>query len=177
MRPTALALLALPIVALAWACGPSTPKRPEQIAAEREDAAFEADLRVAIAKARAHLPFFWEHKKDYDANPVADANEYDFMLRIAMDRRDGVKGVERIWVDAVGDDGAGKLSGFVATPPLHLGDLRRDDRVDFAESQIVDWSFVQGRGLMGHYTTRVELPRMEPTRAANLRATLLENPT
>jgi uncharacterized protein YegJ (DUF2314 family) len=176
MRPAALALLALPMLALVWACGPSTPRTPEQIAAEREDAAFEADLKTAVAKARAHLPFFWEHKNDYDANPVADAQEYDFMLRIAVERRDAVRGVERIWVDAVGEDGAGKLSGFVATPPLHLGDLKRGDRLQFAERQIVDWSFVQGHGLLGHYTTRVELPRMDPARAADLRATLLENP-
>jgi uncharacterized protein YegJ (DUF2314 family) len=167
---------ALALLALLSACGPSTPKTPEQIAAEREDAAFEADLKTAIAEARAHLPFFWEHKKDYDANPVADAREYDFMLRIALDRRDGEKGFERIWVEAVGEDGAGKLSGFVATSPLHLGDLRRGDRLVFAEKQIVDWSFVQGRGLLGHYTTRVELPRMDLERAGNLRATLLENP-
>jgi len=171
MRRAVLALLAL-----LSACGPSTPKTAEQIAAEREDAAFEAELKTAISQARAHLPFFWEHKKDYDANPSNDAREYDFMLRVAMDRRDGVRGVERIWVDAVGEDGGGKLSGFVATSPLHLGDVKRDDRIQFSEGQIVDWSFVQGRGLLGHYTTRVELPRMDLERAGNLRATLLENP-
>jgi uncharacterized protein YegJ (DUF2314 family) len=169
-------LAALGLLALLSACGPATLKTPEQIAAEREDAAFEAELKTAAAQARAHLPFFWERKREYDAIGGNDASEYGFMLRIAMDRRDGVRGVERIWVDAVGDGGAGKLSGFVATPPHHLGDLRRDDRIEFTERQIIDWSFVQGRGLLGHYTTRVELPRMDLEQAGNLRAALLENP-
>jgi uncharacterized protein YegJ (DUF2314 family) len=98
-------------------------------------------------------------------------------VRISLDRRDGAKGAEFIWVDAVGQDVDDELlSGFVATPPLHLGNLKRNDRVRFRESQIVDWSFVQGHGLLGHYTTRVELPRMDLERAGNLRATLLENP-
>lgn len=165
---------ALAAAMLVAGCGPQ--KTPEQLAAEREDAAFEAAIQAASVQARAKLPYFWEHKRAYDAAPTHDAIEYDFMLRVAFDRKDGVKGVERIWIEAVGEQGDGRYSGFVATPPQHQGPLKRDDRIEFRERQIVDWAFVQGAGLVGHYTTRVELPRMDPEQAGNLRASLKENP-
>jgi uncharacterized protein YegJ (DUF2314 family) len=140
-----------------------------------EDARFLAEMKMATASARTKLPYFWERKKAYDQAPVVDAPEYDFMLRIALPRRDGVDAREMIWVDAVDND-QGRLSGYVATAPMHLGDLKRTDRITFADRDIVDWAFTTRHGLVGHYTTRVELPRMDLERAANLRASLTENP-
>jgi uncharacterized protein YegJ (DUF2314 family) len=163
-------LLALALLLAPAACGPN----PDAAMSE-DDRRHERDLREAVSKARAQLSFFWQAKAEADAAPE-DHTNYDFMLRVELPRRDGTPGKEMIWVDAVADDANGRHSGYVASKPLHLGELKQGDRLDFNARDIVDWSFVQGRGLLGHYTTRVELPRMDPAQAESLRSLFKENP-
>lgn len=165
----AAALLAL---ALAAACG-EKPAEPAE-ALSQEDVRFQEEVRAASVKARAQLPFFWQSLAEAQADPDNTGN-YGFMLRLELPRRDGRAGKEAVWLDAVARDGRA-VSGYVASQPQHLGALKRGDRVEAREDDIIDWAFVRGRGLLGHYTTRVELPRMDPERAADLRAVLAENP-
>jgi uncharacterized protein YegJ (DUF2314 family) len=61
--------------------------------------------------------------------------------------------------------------------PQFLGPLKEGAIVEFDEEQVVDWAFLRGEELMGHYTTRVELSRMDAQRAADLRSMFGENPT
>ena len=61
--------------------------------------------------------------------------------------------------------------------PLYLGDLREGAIVEFDESQIVDWTFLRGEEAIGHYTTRVMLPRLPADQAEGLRSMFGENPT
>jgi uncharacterized protein YegJ (DUF2314 family) len=41
---------------------------------------------------------------------------------------------------------------------------------------VVDWAFMRGDRLLGHYTTRVMLPRMDTTQAEWLRPLLSDTP-
>jgi len=48
--------------------------------------------------------------------------------------------------------------------------------VEFQQSQIVDWAFMRGNALLGHYTTRVLLPRLDSQQAEWLRPLLSGTP-
>ena len=134
------------------------------------EAKFQKELVVATEQARAKLPWYWEHF----AAPEVD--EYDFSLKVAMPRRDGQSGNEDVWVEKIakGDD---KIVGELMVDPKFLGDLKSGSIVEFQESQIIDWAFLRGEELIGHYTTRVMLPRMDREQADGLRAMFGENPT
>jgi uncharacterized protein YegJ (DUF2314 family) len=137
---------------------------------DSEEARFKKDLAAATEEARAQLVYYWEH---FDAPEV---DEYDFSLKVALPRRDGEQGNEEVWVENIAR-GDGKLVGELMVDPAYLGNLREGAVVDFTEEQVVDWAFLRGEELIGHYTTRVSLPRMEPEQAEGLRSMFGENPT
>lgn len=138
--------------------------------AEDDNVKFQKELVAATEQAREKLPWFWEH---FDAPEV---DEYDFSLRVAMTRRDGEPGNEDVWVEnlARGDD---KLVGELMVDSKYLGGLKEGAIIEFSENQVVDWAFLRGEELIGHYTTRVSLPRMDPEQAEGLRSIFGENPT
>jgi uncharacterized protein YegJ (DUF2314 family) len=135
-----------------------------------EEAKYQSELAAATEEARARLPWFWEH---FEAPEI---DEYDFSLKVAVPRRDGEKGNEDVWVEnlARGDD---KLVGELMVDPQFLGDLKEGAIIEFTEKDVVDWAFLRGEELIGHYTTRVSLPRMDPVQAEGLRSMFGENPT
>jgi uncharacterized protein YegJ (DUF2314 family) len=138
--------------------------------AEDESAKYRRELAAATEQARDKLAWFWEH---FDAPEV---DEYDFSLRVAVPRRDGQPGNEDVWVENLARGGE-KLVGELMVDPYFLGNLREGAIVEFTEEQIVDWGFLRGEELIGHYTTRVSLPRMDPEQAEGLRSMFGKNPT
>jgi uncharacterized protein YegJ (DUF2314 family) len=133
------------------------------------DAEFDRELAAAREQARASLPFFWERF----AEP-ADG-EYDFSLKAAFPRRDGQPGAEEAWVHYVAR-APDKIVGELASAPRHLGDLTKGSIMEFQESQVVDWAFFQGDKLLGHYTTRVLMPRLDSMQADWMRSVLSDDP-
>lgn len=136
---------------------------------EAEEAKFQKDFAAATEQARGRLPFFWEH---FDA-PLVD--EWDFSLKAAIPRRDGQPGNEDVWLENIAK-APDKIVGELKTNPSYLGELRRGAIVEFQDKQIVDWSFMRGQELLGHYTTRVMLPRLDPAQAEGLRSLLSKDP-
>jgi uncharacterized protein YegJ (DUF2314 family) len=133
------------------------------------EAQYERDLAKAKEDARASLPIFWERFAD----PFE--GDYDFSLKAAFPRRDGQAGVEEAWVEHVAR-APDRIVGELSVQPLYLGDLREHSIVEFQENQIVDWAFMSGDRLLGHYTTRVMLPKMDPVQAEWMRPLLSETP-
>lgn len=133
------------------------------------EAKYQKDLAAASGQARGKLPYFWEH---FEAPEV---DEYDFSLKVAFPRRDGQEGTEDAWVENIARD-AGAIKGELMVDPKYLGELRGGAIMDFSEEQVVDWSFLRGEELIGHYTTRVMLPRMPAEQAEGLRSMFGENP-
>lgn len=153
-------LMALAILLLA-ACSAGT---------DDPEAEFQRELAAARDQARASLSVFWDHF----AEP--GAGEFDFSLKAAFPRRDGQSGVEEAWVDQVAR-APDKIVGQLASTPRYLGDLQKGAIMEFQESQVVDWAFFQGEKLLGHYSTRVMLPRLDSLQQEWLRSVLSENPT
>jgi uncharacterized protein YegJ (DUF2314 family) len=137
---------------------------------DSEEARFKKDLAAATEEAREKLAYYWEH---FDAPEI---DEYDFSLKVALPRRDGVEGVEEVWVENIARDDD-KVIGELMVDPVYLGELREGAIVNFTEGQVIDWAFLRGEELIGHYTTRVSLPRMDPEQAEGLRSMFGENPT
>jgi uncharacterized protein YegJ (DUF2314 family) len=137
------------------------------------EAKYQKDLAAAADQARGHLSYFWEH---FEAPQV---DEYDFALKVALPRLDGQEGAEDAWVQNIarGDgDPAGDLAGELMVDPKYLGELREGAIVHFQEKQVTDWAFLRGEELIGHYTTRVMLPRMDAEQAEGLKSMFGENP-
>jgi uncharacterized protein YegJ (DUF2314 family) len=151
--------IATVMLALAAFCGGS----------DDPEAQYERDLAKAKEDARASLPIFWERFAD----PFE--GDYDFSLKAAFPRRDGQAGVEEAWVEHVAR-APDRIVGELSVQPLYLGDLREHSIVEFQENQIVDWAFMSGDRLLGHYTTRVMLPKMDPVQAEWMRPLLSETP-
>lgn len=133
------------------------------------DAEFERELAAARDAARASLPLFWQH-----FTAPADG-EYDFMLKAALPRRDGQSGDEDVWTENIAR-ATDKVVGELANDPRYLGVLKKGAIVEFQESQIVDWSFFQGEKLLGHYTTRVMMPRLDSVQQDWMRSVLSDDP-
>ena len=133
------------------------------------EAKYQKDLAAASQQAREKLPYFWEH---FD---TPEAEEYDFSLKVAFPRQDGHDGVEEAWVENIARS-PDKLTGELMVDPKYLGSLREGAIMEFSDKQIVDWAFLQGEKLIGHYTTRVMLPRMPEDQAEGLRSMFGENP-
>ena len=133
------------------------------------EAAYQRELAAAKDAARASLPVFW------DRFALPDAGDYDFSLKAAFPRRDGRPGVEEAWVENVAR-APDRIVGELSVQPRFLGDLKEHAIIDFQENQIVDWAFMSGDRLFGHYTTRVMLPQMDALQAEWLRPLLSETP-
>jgi uncharacterized protein YegJ (DUF2314 family) len=135
---------------------------------DSQDARYKRDLAAATEQARAKLAYYWEHFE------TPEVDEYDFSLKIAMPRQDGQTGNEDVWVEnlASGD----RLVGELMVDPQYLGDLKEGAIVEFTDPMIVDWAFLRGEELIGHYTTRVMLPRMPVEQAEGLTSMFGENP-
>ncbi len=140
-------------------------------AAESADpeAEYERDLDAARERARGALAFFWERFTE----PAE--GEYDFSLKAAFPRRDGQAGNEEAWVHYIAR-GPERIVGELASAPRHMGDVKKGAIMEFQESQVVDWAFFQGEKLLGHYTTRVMLPRLDTLQVEWLRSVLSDDP-
>lgn len=132
-----------------------------------EDAAFRKAMTKASEQAQARFDDFW-------ARYTAPAeNEYDF--RIKIDLAGEVPPVVEgggLWVEAI----VPLEAGYSARASAAAGQIGEGEPVTFAARDVRDWSFVRGEELIGHYTTRVMLPRLPPEQAEALKSMFGENP-
>jgi uncharacterized protein YegJ (DUF2314 family) len=127
-------------------------------------------MNAAIAEARAHLGYFWEHEK------AKARNESDFTLKVGLRTTSpGGPTHEHIWVDGITRSGTG-LSANLANEPGWLAGKHAGDRITFTEGMISDWGFYRGEKMIGFYTVRVMLSDLPAAEAAEIRSLLGENP-
>lgn len=132
-----------------------------------EDAAFRKAMKAATEEAQARFDAFWA---SYQA-PAE--NEYDF--RIKIDLPGEAPPTEEgggLWVEDVTLLDAG-YSGLASAP---AGAVGAGEPVSFTRKDIRDWSFIRGEQLIGHYTTRVLLPKLPRDQAEALKSMFGENP-
>ena len=130
----------------------------------------DSAMNAAIKDARDHLPYFWDHRS------AKAKGETDFGLKVAFPvKGPGGMSREHIWVADVRETGEG-YTAMLANEPNWITGKRLGDPVVFTSDMISDWGFFRGEKMIGFYTIRVMLPELDPREAAQIRATLGENP-
>ena len=111
----------------------------------------------AMSKARETLPGFFE----VASHPAPDA--HDFGVKIAV--REGCE-VEYFWIGPFTRAGD-KISGRLDNRPRRVCSVRFGQTVTFAESEIIDWTYMDGNRMMGNYTARALLKNASPAERAD----------
>jgi uncharacterized protein YegJ (DUF2314 family) len=135
-----------------------------------DEAALQRALGEARRDAQRSLPDFWEHW----ASP--SETEFDFRLRVRLAPIPGARERVDVWVEEIERGSGSELSAALAQTLPELAPLKRGDRLSFDETMIADWAFFREEELLGHYTTRVLLPRLPTDQAEALRSVLSEHP-
>jgi uncharacterized protein YegJ (DUF2314 family) len=144
---------------LAAAAAPALAAEPKEKIYQVEAA--DPEMNAAKARAVAELPAF------YRALAAPSAGEGEFMVKF-----DIVPGeeVEFVWAGQL-DRSSRPMEGILLNQPEEVSG-KPGDRVEIAESDIVDWTYRKDGVMQGGYTNRVLLGRMPADDAAAYRAYL-----
>ena len=133
---------------------PALPAAPEAPPAPVIASTGDPVLDKAIADARASLPHFWEHASKFPGQahwPI---------VKIGLPSTEG--GNENVWIyttEKQGDD----LKGVIVTQPESLvGGLRKGGKIEFKESDVIDWSYDEDGLRRGEFTKRAEFADLTP---------------
>lgn len=142
----ALLLLAAPLPALAQDATIGVP-------------ADDAEMRVAIARARAGLPVFFGH-----AN-APGPGEGGFLIKF-----DAVPEAtaEFVWAELVSHQGDVSIARIANTP--RDSRFAKDQQVSVRDNQVIDWAYWREGVMQGGATMRVLIARMPPAEAEAMRA-------
>lgn len=123
--------------------------------------AADPEMNSAKTRAIAELPAF------YRALAAPSAGESEFMVKF-----DIVPGeeVEFVWAGQL-DRSSRPMKGILLNQPEQVS-AKPGDRVEIAETDIVDWTYRKDGVMQGGYTNRVLLGRMPADDAAAYRAYL-----
>jgi uncharacterized protein YegJ (DUF2314 family) len=121
----------------------------------------DPEMEAAKREGRATLPEFYRHF----AAPARDES----MFSVKFDLLPGPE-VEYIWAHVSKRDGE-LLLGELTNDPIATG-YRYGQAMRIREADVIDWQYLKGSRMQGHYTTRVLIDRMPPEDAAQVRAAL-----
>lgn len=159
---TRFALLALAL--LATACRSDAPRggdlHEDKVAMVKDG---DAEMTAAITRARARLPEFWRELEASSAGEV-------FSVKVPV--RDAA-GTEFFWLADL-TRANGRVSGRLDNRPNIVTTVKEGQRLEVAESEVVDWLYLRGGKMYGNFTVRPLLPQLPPDQAAQIRAMLAE---
>jgi len=125
----------------------------------------DPEMIEAQAKARATLAEFWSKLER------PGPGETDFALKVALPVNATAQ--EHIWVANVQRRG-GKIFGRISNEPVDLKNVRLGQRIEIAESQISDWTYLRAGKIVGNFTVRPILKRLPPQEVERYRAMLAD---
>lgn len=162
----AVMLAGAPAAALAQDA-PDGPVVRETPLSSDQRATLNKEFAEAVQAARASLPVFWERLAE-----SRGAIPEDFQLKVVFKSPQG--GFEELWLSDIRHEGA-RITGRLNYEPESLPSMHRAQIVPINESDIIDWTFKEGRKRYGHFTTRVEA-KAHPEESAKTLALLSDNP-
>jgi uncharacterized protein YegJ (DUF2314 family) len=139
----------------------------EQALSPDEAATLNKAFTEAVLAARASLPVFWGRLAE---NPGASPDAFE--LKVVFKTPDG--GAEDVWLSDIKREGV-RITGRLNYEPDSLPNMHRSQIVPIVETNIIDWTFKEGRKRYGHFTTRV-IAKAHPDEAARTLAALSDNP-
>ena len=102
----------------------------------------DPDMNAAMDAARATLPEFLALARA----PRRDTRVFAIKVRIT----DGLH-VEYFWLSPFAEQN-GLFSGTVDNEPDTVKTVKLGEQITFTHNDIVDWTYVDGRGMRGNYT-------------------------
>jgi len=146
------------VEAPAASVAPALPAAPEAPPAPVMASTGDPVLDKAIADARASLPHFWEHASKFPGQA------HWHIVKIGLPSTEG--GNENVWIyttEKQGDD----LKGVIVTQPESLvSGLRKGGKIEFKESDVIDWSYDEDGLRRGEFTKRAEFADLTPAEIA-----------
>jgi uncharacterized protein YegJ (DUF2314 family) len=139
--------LAIAVAALA---GCSRGKENGNYQDVKED---DPEMNAAIAKAKATVNDFVQ------AFHAQKSGTQKFCVKKPYPTPDGSE--EHMWID-VTDEKAGVLKGVVASEAEDTREVKMGQEVTLNISEISDWSYMEGKKLIGGYTIRYFVNKMSP---------------
>lgn len=121
----------------------------------------DAAMNAAITRARAELPGFFQRL----ARPGDDERNFSIKYNLTPDGEP-----EFIWA-AIESRRDGVTVARLANNP-HDPRFKLGQRVEIRDADVIDWAYVRGTVMQGHYTTRVLLDHLDPAQAASVRAAM-----
>jgi uncharacterized protein YegJ (DUF2314 family) len=147
MREKLRALTAAIVVAVTAACNATAGAQTPLQRAEKDELAFmdgeHPDMVAAMRKARATLPDFLK----LASNPRRTAT--GFAVKVAV--REGGE-TEYFWISDFRQKD-GRFSGRIDNVPRLVKRVRQDEFISFAETDIVDWLYLEHRRMIGNFTS------------------------
>ena len=119
----------------------------------------DAEMNAARAEAQRRLPEFFA--------TLAAPQPSDRMFMVKFDLNRGVGDAEFIWADNI-QFGGGQIRGRLANNPVNPA-YTEGQTVVIRRQDINDWGFFRNAVMQGNFTTRVQLTRMPPQQAAEIR--------
>jgi len=142
----AIALVVAAGAGFAMLSGRSEPVRDKTVMVRSDD----AEMAAARRKARDTLPEFLALAR------APRGGMSKFSVKVAV-RDQG--NVEYFWIIPF-EQRNGSFSGRINNSPETVHNVKLGDRIDFAESEIVDWLYLDGTRLQGNFSACVLLKRV-----------------
>jgi uncharacterized protein YegJ (DUF2314 family) len=124
----------------------------------------DAEMNLAISKARQALPEFWqvfESRKN---------GESDFCLKV---RIEDSSGTEHFWAINIRREN-GKIWGEIGNDANIVKSVKLGDQVPITESDISDWLYMRNGKIVGNFTVRPLLKSMSEEEAQHTRSLLAD---
>ena len=159
MNRTAISVLCLGVLAIAMiAC--SEREQNKMVNVEADD----PEMLGAIAQARSTLPAFWQV---FEKPQPGDSN---FALKVMVTDQ---RGTEYFWATGIARRD-GKILGTIDNEPNIVGSVRFGDRIEIAEGDISDWTYMRNGKMVGNYTVRPLFKRMPASEVERIRKMLAD---
>ena len=159
MNRPAISVLLLGVLAVAViAC--SEREQNKMVNVEADD----PEMLGAIAQARGTLPAFWQV---FEKPEPGDSN---FALKVMVTDQ---RGTEYFWATSIARRD-GKILGTIDNEPNIVESVRFGDRIEIAESDISDWTYMRNGKMVGNYTVRPLFKRMPASEVERIRKMLAD---
>lgn len=116
-------------------------------------------MQMAIQEARSKFDEFVVRFK----NP--QAGDEDFFVKVRIEDEHGI---EHFWVGDLNLDSE-PYSGTIGNEPKTVKNVTEGQTYSFSRREISDWMYMNNGKMIGNYTSRVLLERMDPKEAEEIR--------
>jgi len=124
----------------------------------------DPEMLGAIAQARSTLPAFWQV---FEKPEQGDSN---FALKVMVTDQ---RGTEYFWATGIARRD-GKILGTIDNEPNIVGSVKFGDRIEIAEGDISDWTYMRNGRMVGNYTVRPLFKRMPASEVERIKKMLAD---